>query len=61
MDEEFVFRPWWIPDPAVWRILEEIDQKSAVQIQIGLYTEVAAAQLKALQAAGRLAGASERT
>lgn len=56
MDEQFVFRPWWIPDPAVWRVLEHIDEKSAAQIQIELYTKVAQAQVEALQAAGRLAG-----
>jgi hypothetical protein len=60
MDEQFVFRPWWIPDPAVWRTLEQIDEKSAFQIQLDLYTEVAQAQVKALQAAGRLAGARDR-
>jgi hypothetical protein len=54
MNEELYFRPWWIPDPAVWRVLETIDQKAAARAQIAFYRDIAAAQSKALEAAGKV-------
>jgi hypothetical protein len=56
MNEELYFRPWWIPDPAVWRILEGVDKQAAARAQVEYYREIAAAQVKALDAAARAIG-----
>jgi hypothetical protein len=56
MNEELYFRPGWIPDPAVWRLLESVDQQAAARTQIQFYRDVAAAQTKALEAAARAIG-----
>ncbi|HEY1879748.1 MAG TPA: hypothetical protein VGG68_07440 [Caulobacteraceae bacterium] len=56
MNEQLYFNPHWIPDPAVWRLLESIDQKAAARAQIAFYRDVTAAQTKALEAAAKIAG-----
>jgi hypothetical protein len=56
MNEELYFRPGWIPDPAVWRLLESVDQQAAARAQIQFYRDVAAAQIKALETAARAVG-----
>jgi hypothetical protein len=56
MNEELYFRPWWIPDPAVWRLLETVDSTAAARAQVEFYRDVAAAQTKALEAATRALG-----
>jgi hypothetical protein len=56
MNEELYFRPWWIPDPAVWRVLESVDQQAAARTQIAFYRDIAAAQTKALEAAAKVVG-----
>ncbi len=56
MNEELYFRPGWIPDPAVWRLLETVDKQAAARVQIQFYRDVAAAQAKALEAAAKATG-----
>jgi hypothetical protein len=53
MNEELYFRPWWIPDPAVWRLIESVDEQAAAKAQIEYYREIAAAQSRALETAAR--------
>jgi hypothetical protein len=54
MNEALYFNPHWIPDPAVWRLLEAADPQAAARAQIQYYQEVAAANVKALEAAARI-------
>jgi len=56
MNEELYLRPGWIPDPAVWRLLEAVDEQAAARVQIQFYRDVATAQAKALEAAAQALG-----
>jgi hypothetical protein len=56
MDENLRFIPSWIFDPAVWRAVEAADKNAAAKIQIQLVRETLAAQMKAVEAAGKVMG-----
>ncbi len=49
LPESLRFNPHWIFDPAVWRIIEEVDKNAAARIQIQLVRETLAAQVKAVE------------
>jgi hypothetical protein len=48
LPDSLQFNPHWIFDPAVWRIIDEVDKAAAARIQIQLVRETLAAQVKAV-------------
>jgi len=56
MADNFAFNPSWIFDPAVWRIIEQVDRNAAAKLQIQLARETLAAHMRAVDGAAKILG-----
>lgn len=60
-EEDYGFYPWLIADPPIWRMVDQVpsgepaeNKRAAAKIQINLYRETLAAQLKAVEAVAKI-------